>query len=211
MTLKQRRQLAAQNGHTGREPNDLTPRLPDDFPNESKRNPQNSAPQYPKTADKRLARRIVRMLESATVVQEIDRFHRNHPGQKSRISTKALLLGMVLAAYETGRYLRSDICSYLNGLDYRLGVELGLWTWDTRHPVTYTMTQKQIKRLETAIFQARYSSNGQPRSIDCTANRSENLSRETPPQGTPAGTVTRVGTGRPARTNSVNRGPGLPG
>ena len=104
MTLKQRRQLAAQNGQTGREPADLTPRLPDDFPNESKRNPQNRAPQYPKTADKRLARRIVRMLESTTVVQEIDRFHRNHPGQPSRISTKALLLGMILAAYETGRY-----------------------------------------------------------------------------------------------------------
>ena len=166
MTLKQLRQLAAQNGHTGREPNDLTPRLPDDFPNESKRNPQNRAPQYPKTADKRLARRIVRMLESTTVVQEVDRFHRDHPGQKSRISTKALLLGMVLAAYETGRYLRSDICSYLNGLEHRLGVELGLWTWSTRDPVTYTMSQKQSKRLETAIFEARYSSNDQPRSID---------------------------------------------
>ena len=166
MTLKQRRRQAAQNGHTGREPNDLRARLPDDFPNESKRNPQNSATQYPKTADKRIVRRIVRLLESTTVVQEVDRFHRNHPGQPSRISTKALLLGMVLAAYETGRYLRSDICSYLNGLEHRLGVELGLWTWGTRRPVTYAMTQKQIKRIETAIFEARYSSNGQPLSID---------------------------------------------
>ena len=148
MTLKQLRQLAAQNGHTGREPADLTPRLPDDFPNESKRNPQNSAPQYPKTADKRLARRIVRMLESTTVVQEVDRFHRGHPGQKSRISTKALLLGMVLAAYETGRYLRSDICSYLNGLEHRLGVELGLWTWSTRDPrhLHYEPKTKQTPR-----------------------------------------------------------------
>ena len=166
MTLKQRRQQAAQNGQTGREPADLTPRLPDDFPNETTRNPQNRAPQYPKKASKRIARRIVRMLESTTVVQEVDRFHRNHPGQPSRISTKALLLGMVLAAYETGRYLRSDICSYLNGLEHRLGVELGLWTWSTRDPVTYTMSQKQSKRLETAIFEARYSSNDQPRSID---------------------------------------------
>ncbi len=106
------------------------------------------------------------MLEYTTVVKEVDRFLRNHPGQKSRISTKALLLGMVLAAYETGRYLRSDVCSFLNGLDYRLGVELGLWTWDTRHPITYTMTQKQIKRLETAIFEAHWSSDGQPRSIN---------------------------------------------
>ena len=142
MTLKQLRRQAAQNGQTGREPADLRARLPDDFPNETTRNPQNRATQYPKTADKRLARRIVRMLEYTTVVKELDRFLRNHPGQQSRISTKALLLGMVLAAYETGRYLRSDICSYLNGLDYRLGIELGLWTWDTRHPVTYTMTQK---------------------------------------------------------------------
>ena len=166
MTLKQRRQHAAQNGQTGHEAADLTPSLPDDFPNESKRNPQNRAPQYPKTADKQLARRIVRMLEWTTVVKEVDRFLRNHPGQQSRISTKALLLGMVLAAYETGRYLRSDVCSFLNGLDHRLGMEVGLWTWDTRHPVTYTMTQKQIKRLETAIFEARWSSNGQPRSIN---------------------------------------------
>ena len=166
MTLKQQRRKAAENGHTGREPADLKPRLPDDFPNESKRNPQNSATQYPKTADKRLVRRIVRMLEYTTVVKEVDRFHRGHPGQQSRISTKALLLGMVLAAYETSRYLRCDVCSFLNGLDYRLGVELGLWTWDTRHPITYTMTQKQIKRIEIAIFEARYSSNDQPRSID---------------------------------------------
>ena len=94
------------------------------------------------------------MLEYTTVVKEVDRFLRNHPGQQSRISTKALLLGMVLAAYETSRYLRSDICSFLNGLDYRLGVELGLWTWDTRHPITYTMTQKQIKRLENSYFRS---------------------------------------------------------
>ena len=166
MTLGQRRRQAASNGHTGSEPADLEPRLPDDFPNESKRNPDNRAPQFPKRADKRLARRIVRLLESTTVVQELDRFLRNHPGQQSRISTKALLLGMVLAAYETGRYLRSDICSFLNGLDYRFGIELGLWTWGTRHPVTYTMSQKQLKRIETAIFEARYSSNGQPLSID---------------------------------------------
>ena len=166
MTLKQHRRQAASNGHTGSEPADLRPRLPDDFPNETTRNPKNRAPQYPKQADKRLARRIVRMLESTTVVQEVDRFLRNHPGRPSRISTKALLLGMVLAAYETGRYLRSDICSFLNGLDYRFGIELGLWTWGTRPPVTYTMTQKQIKRLETAIFEARWSSNGQPRSIN---------------------------------------------
>ena len=166
MTLGQHRRRAARNGHTGSEPADLSPRLPDDFPNETTRNPKNRAPQYPKTADKRLVRRIVRMLESTTVVQEVDRFLRNHPGQPSRISTKALLLGIVLAAYETGRYLRSDICSFLNGLDYRFGIELGLWTWGTRHPVTYTMSQKQVKRLEIAIFEARWSSNGQPLSIN---------------------------------------------
>ena len=107
MTLKQQRRLVAANGHTGPEPVDLRPGLPDDFPNETKRNPKNRAPQYPRTADKRIVRRIVRMLESTMVVQEVDRFLRNHPGQKSRISTKALLLGMILDAYETGRYLRS--------------------------------------------------------------------------------------------------------
>lgn len=166
MTSNQHRRQAASNGQTGSEPAGLEPCLPGDFPNESKRNPKNRAPQYPKTADKRLVRRIVRMLESTMVVQEVDRFFRDHPGQPSRVSTKALLLGMVLAAHETSRYLRSDICSFLNGLDHRLGIELGLWTWNTREPVTYTVTQKQIKRLETAIFEARWSTNGQPRSVD---------------------------------------------
>ena len=170
MTLGQLRRLAARNGYTGSEPSDLRPRLPDDYPNEAKRNPQNRAPLYPKTADKRLARRIVRMLETTTVIQEVGQFLRNHPGRQSRISTKTLLLGMILAAYETGRYLRSDICSFLNGLDHRLGIELGLWTWDTRRPVTYTMTQKQVKRIEAAIFEARCSSSGQPKYINWFMN-----------------------------------------
>ena len=46
MTLKQLRRQAAQNGQTGREPADLRARLPDDFPNETTRNPQNRATQY---------------------------------------------------------------------------------------------------------------------------------------------------------------------
>ena len=48
MTLKQLRRLAAENGHTGREPADLRPRLPDDFPNESKRNPKTEPHSIPK-------------------------------------------------------------------------------------------------------------------------------------------------------------------
>ncbi|MCQ3803470.1 MAG: hypothetical protein OXC98_04995 [bacterium] len=166
MTLKHHRRKAAANGHTTSEPVDLRPRLPDDFPNETTRNPENRAPQYPRTVDKRLVQRILRMLESTMVIQEVDRFLRDHPERQSRLSTKSLLLGMILDAYETGRYLRSDTCSFLNGLDHRIGIELGLWTWDTRQPVTYTMTQKQIKRIETAIFEARWSSNERPRSID---------------------------------------------
>ena len=128
-------------------------------PTKPRRNPKNRAPQYPKTADKRLVRRI---RENAG---NNHRRSRNRTVPPKPPGTTIPPQHQSAAARHGPRRLRnrplppkSDICSFLNGLDQRQGIELGLWTWDTRQPITYTVTQKQIKRLETAIFEARWSS-----------------------------------------------------
>ena len=157
MTLKQHLR-AAGNGQATREKKNLKPLLPGDHPSEDKR--------YPKKSDNRLARRILRVIESSGLIPELQERLRRHPGRQSRLSIKTLLMCMILTAEEKDRYLRSDICSVINGLDHRLGIELGLWTWDTRHPITYTTTVKQVKRLEAALWQTSFTSNGAIRSID---------------------------------------------
>lgn len=158
MTLKQHRRAAGGNGQATREKKNLQPRLPADHPSEETR--------YPKKSNVRLARRIVRVIETSGLLPELERHLRRHPGRQSRVTLKTLLLGMILAAEETDSYLRSDICSILNGLDHRLGVELGLWTWDTRDPITYTMVIKQVLRLEMALLQTWFTNNGAVRSIN---------------------------------------------
>ncbi len=139
------------------EKKNLESRLPGDHPSEDKR--------YPQKSSTRLARRILRVIQSSGLIPELEKRLRRHPGRQSRLSIKTLLLCMILAAEEKDRYLRSDICSTINGLDHRLGIELGLWTWDARHPITYTTTVKQIKRLEAALLQTWFTSNGAVRSI----------------------------------------------
>ena len=158
MTLKQRRQTAGGNGQATPEKKSLKPQLPADHPSEETR--------YPKETNIRLARKILRVIETSGLLPELEKRLRCHPGRQSRLTLKTLLLGMILAAEENDRYLRSDICSVINGLDFRLGIELGLWTWDTRHPISYTMVVKQVLRLETALLQTWFANNGAVRSID---------------------------------------------
>ena len=139
------------------EKKNIESRLPGDHPSEDKR--------YPQKSDNRLARRILRVIQTSGLIPELEKRLRRHPGRQSRLSIKTLLLCMILAAEEKDRYLRSDICAVINGLDHRLGIELGLWTWGTRHPITYTTTVKQVKRLEAALLQTWFTSNGAIRSI----------------------------------------------
>ena len=163
MTLKQRRRHAAENGQTASEPkSDLEAQLPKDHPSYGSR--------YPKKTDIRLARRILKVLESSSLLPELNRRLRNHPGRQSRLSIKVLLLCVILAAEETDRYLRADICSIMNGLDHRLGVQLGLWTLDSREPISYIVVVKQLLRLEVALLETWHTSNGEVRSLDWFAH-----------------------------------------
>ena len=159
MTAKQHpRWKALRNKYASERRNNLKPRLPKDHPSYETR--------YPKLTEVSLARRILKVLESSSLLSELNRKLRNHPGRQSRLSIKALLLCIMLAAEETDRYLRSDICSVLNGLNHRLGVQLGLWTLDCREPITYTMVVKQLLRLEIALLETWCTFSGEVRSLD---------------------------------------------
>lgn len=158
MTLKQHRRAAGGNGQATRDNKKLEPQLPADHPSEDTR--------YPKKSDLRLARRVLRVIETSGLLPELEKRLRRHPGRQSRLTIKTLLLCMILSAEETDRYLRSDICSIINGLDHRLGVELGLWTWDTRLPISYTTVVKQVLRLEAALLQTWVANNDAVRSIN---------------------------------------------
>lgn len=66
MTLKQHRQHAAQNGHAAPERNEaLNARLPKGHPSYGSKNPDKTS--------KRLARRILKVLESSSLLPELNR------------------------------------------------------------------------------------------------------------------------------------------
>ena len=157
MTVKQHRMQAAPNGRSDPDKRKLEPLLPSDHPSGESR--------YPRKTPTRLAQRVLRVIESSGLLPELEKRLRCHPGRQSRLSIKTLLMCMILAAEETERYLRSDICSVINGLDHRLGVALGLWTLDERPPVTYTTVVKQLNRLEIALWETWFASNGDVRSL----------------------------------------------
>ncbi|MCQ3804295.1 MAG: hypothetical protein OXC98_01080 [bacterium] len=158
MTVKQHPRWKARDQRGAERRDNLKPRLPKDHPSYETR--------YPKKTGVRLARRILKVLESSTLLSELNRRLRNHPGRQSRLNLKALLLCVILAAEETDRYLRADICAIANGLNHRLGVELGLWPLDRREPVSYTMVVKQLLRLEIALLETWYASKGEVRSLN---------------------------------------------
>ena len=59
---------------------------------------------------------------------------------------------MFLAAEIKGRYLRSDLCKIINGLDATILYHLGLCDNKTFEPVAYTDVEEQVLRLERTPF-----------------------------------------------------------
>lgn len=156
MTVKQHPRWKAI--HNKNKRNRLRPNLPKDHPSRAKR--------YPKKSCKRLARRILRVIDSSPLVGELNKRLRDHPGRPSRLNLRVLLLGTILNAEDSDRYLRTGITSIFAGLDHRLGVELGMWTLDQRTPITHTITNKQIKRTENALLESWETPEGNVRSLD---------------------------------------------
>ena len=157
MTFKQQQDRVAQNGHlAGVDPDE--PILPGDHSSTITRDPMLT------TASQ--ARRVLKVIERSGLVSELERRLRRHPGKPSRLTIKALLLGILLNAELSETYLRTDICSVLNGLHWRIKMELGLWDSKNRDPITYTMVVKQIQRLEVALIEVWYTSDDAQRDLD---------------------------------------------
>ena len=103
------------------------------------------------------ARRVLKVIATSGLVSEMERRLRRHPGKPSRLNVKALQLGVLPNAELSETYLCTDICSVLNGLNWRIKMELGLWDFKTQDPITYTMVAKQNKRLDVALIEPWYT------------------------------------------------------
>lgn len=131
--------------------------LPDDHSSSDTEDPVWSIPRQTKP--------VLEVIHASGLVTECESRLRSHPGQKSRLSIDALLLGIILAAGLKQSYRRADICAVLNGLDAKVGYELGLWSPEDTRPISYNMVRKQLKRLEGSLTDGWTSPNGTPRDL----------------------------------------------
>ena len=90
---------------------------------------------------------------------------REQGGASTTRPREALLLGVLLAGEEKKNYLRSDVCAVLDGLDAAVAYTLGLCDGDTWGPVSYHITQKQLRRLELAVRDGWTSPGGEDRDL----------------------------------------------
>ena len=129
-------------------------RLPDDFPSM-----KNLKPELSQKCRDVIAKDIetyayddtrehVAFLAQSTEVQALTATLRSHPGPESRLHPLVLLTAVVLQAVKGGDYLRTEICERINGLDSRLWHEYAMCDRHERTPVTYSVVEQQIRRIE---------------------------------------------------------------
>lgn len=118
-------------------------RLPDDHPSASG--------EEPRYTDTGRGQRLLDLLRRCGVAEELQRRLGAHPGKASRLGVEALLLAVLLAAWEVRSYRRTDVCAVLNGLDAALANAVGLYDDEAGSPVSYSVICKQLKRVESAL------------------------------------------------------------
>lgn len=131
-------------------------RLPTDHPSRGMRKHKNK-PRRPRMAfpiftSPEQAWRYVRVIRASPAAQKVIRHLRQHPGPQPRCGPEVILLAIFLAAEIKGRYLRSDLCRIINGLDATILYHLGLCDNKTFKPVAYTDVEVQVLRLERTPF-----------------------------------------------------------
>ena len=131
-------------------------RLPDQHPSlglrKRKGKPKRPRLRFPEITQREQAWPILRAIRRSDAAQRVCQWLDAHPGPEARCSGEALLLGMCLAAAKWGRYLRSDVCAIINGLDATCLWDLGLCDHTTFTPVTYAGVGSQMLRLEQCPF-----------------------------------------------------------
>ena len=132
-------------------------RLPADHPSASG--------EEPRYTDPGRGWRLLALLRRCGVVEELQRRLGVHPGRGSRLGVEALVLAILVASWEVRSYRRTDVCAVLNGLDASLAHAVGLCDDETRPPVSYSVTCKQIKRVENALRDGWVTSDGATRDL----------------------------------------------
>ena len=131
-------------------------RLPTDHPSRGlrkhKNKPRRPRMAYPIFTQPEQAWRYLRVIRASPEAQRVCRWLRAHPGPQARCGPEVILLAMFLAAEVKGRYLRSDLCRIINGLDATILYHLGLCDNKTFEPAAYTDVDEQVLRLERTPF-----------------------------------------------------------
>ena len=131
-------------------------RLPTDHPSRGMRNhkdtPSRARMVYPIYTSPEQAWRYLRVIRACPEARRVIRRLCSHPGPQARCRPEVILLAMLLAAEIKGRYLRSDLCSIINGLDATILFHLGLCNSKTFKPVAYSVVVRQVLRLERTPF-----------------------------------------------------------
>ena len=130
--------------------------LPTDHPSRGLRKHKNKPLRprmaFPIYSEAAQAWRYLRVIRASTAAQKASRWLDKHPGPQARCTPEVILLAMFLAAEITGRYMRSDLCAVINGLDATTQHHLGLCDNKTFKPVSYSEVEDQVLRLERAPF-----------------------------------------------------------
>ena len=131
--------------------------LPDDHSSSEYEEPIWSVP--------RQAKPVLEVIRGSGLVPELEKRLSSHPGKQSRFSIEALILCTILAGGLKNSYRRVDICAVANGLDAKVGYELGTWTPEDTRPITYDTVRKQHKRFEGGLDEGWTGSDGTPRDL----------------------------------------------
>ena len=122
-------------------------RLPTDHPSRGlrkrKNRPWRPRMAFPIYSEPAQAWRYLRVVRASTSAQEVSKWLNTHPGPRARCTPEVILLAMFLAAEIRGRYLRSDLCAVINGLDATILYHLGLCDNKTFEPVAYSEVEEQ--------------------------------------------------------------------
>ena len=146
-------------------------RIPDVYAyrlNQNRRLPKDH-PSYatgePRLTSASVAWRFLHIIEKSGVVPDLEQRLRTQPGQKSKLSIKALLLLYLLSAYKGDSARRTDLCSVGNGLDSQVAFFLGLCDSHRWDPLSYVVARKQSKRFERALHEGWAAADGTPRNF----------------------------------------------
>ena len=98
-----------------------------------------------------LAWHAIDVIDRSGVLPYLERRLRSHPGERSDLPLRALLVVMVIAGFVGPSYRRTDLCAVLHGLEAEVAFKLGLCSRVAREMFSYNVIDKQCLRLERAL------------------------------------------------------------